>query len=843
MTDSEALAGWAIVSKPPGSYADYSVLAASRAPYSERDIKVLVLGRNPGNSPSPQDPEPAALPWVWFQPAAINDISYLGITIRSWTKEVDATNRPIAINHFCCLPLDEFITAGWGFIDFYQAAMRLRPTIDAMRPGDDQQIPVQLSAPQPRPTGSWNEDALRYAAAALLDKERNVALLSGPTKLESRLALLDSIAELLPRGARGWLTASAWAEFGGKYRIALTFAQGGRAGDVTVDVRTAAVTGPVLSPAAANYQAALGLLCAKHGTDGLAHRLAQLTGLRERGAGSALAALEDMDLPDIVHSSAVRRCLRLEQLRKLWAQGKAETLGVDRLGAVLTAYLDRAGVVDMVNDRENFTRSWNFVVREVGTSTLHEALTRAFGRLLRATPGEETLWRLADFARRLDAGRAFAEVLRTESSSDLFGRDEVAGAIVDLVAESYWTTLLAPTIVAAPRLTAAAIRAVFVTKQGAGAQWPHELDQVSSSDALWQRASRLFQGLARRTGGLQPADIEELWRADPTLVHELLNIARAERSDQLGILVSALLPLAEGNSAIALPQSLIDALCSLPVSDPAQQARIDFLAYRNGGHPKRGLETGEAYRRALLDISRRERLTTDERAILLDFVADRLQPGWATEDGGSILDLLWQLSHPDGATSVVTHLLRRAVAEEVGRSGDRLIGERAMHLWMTEIDKDPESARIAVQLRVRRLSAETPLDDVAAIVADLYRHEVREHELIAILEQRGCVWHPTQCLEIAARTTAILAWQRLEEPPHTPGMWLIAARMEGRLGGRPSSDDVRALDAVAQAKLDLCRAVLAATRNSGEATRIRRAADTVRQFVPGLGSKDSGADR
>ncbi|EIV94369.1 hypothetical protein [Frankia sp. QA3] len=223
-------AGWAVMTKEPGSDDDYAVLRCGG--YFNRLQYEQILRRfNPGTPParSLSDPSGESLPWVTVCYAPRGADTVLGVAVRSWTEHVDGAHRPIAATRFVCVPFSALRETPVSYADLYAAALRL--DLDGLPDGADT---VELTVGRLRPADveatlvELDVDLPTAAATAATLLARPVAVLGAPVgepddQALTRLRYLDAVVSLLPYGQRARLVASTWFDQAGARHIRLGF--------------------------------------------------------------------------------------------------------------------------------------------------------------------------------------------------------------------------------------------------------------------------------------------------------------------------------------------------------------------------------------------------------------------------------------------------------------------------------------------------------------------------------------------------------------------------------------------------------------------------------------------
>jgi hypothetical protein len=713
-------AGWALIGKRPGTYDDYSVLAASRTPFTQRQFDRIVAQHSPGDPPASHQTGPVALPWVWFTRSKLADTTYVGIAIRDWTPDVDAMNRQIAETRYFCLALDDFLAAGLTYTGLYLA---VRGIDLAGRTSDD---PVLLEPPFAGPReGALGFPAAAAAAAGLLTGP--VALLGGDADLVERLAVLDAVATLLPSGSKAWLTAACWADFGVEHPLRLAFTARARAGDLAVDLRSPDPSAAE-RPGGARYRDRLVELARERGADAVRRHLAGLTRLRSGDPAEAVAGLEELDLPRLCVAAAREGRLTRDQVHRLDASGGFDALAHDQRLLVLRAYLESASPQDVHDDRA--------LLRRHRLPELDEVVETAVrNRAVRLSWSEQDLLLFAAAADELDAHAAYGRALR-----DLAGVASLSPRLAPVVGQlaglPHWAAALAPVIGPSRALSAAVLRRV----DGDGAVHPGLLDllDLEHGGDAWGRFRRLFTA----GGAVDPADLDELSRVDPDAVPVVL--ARARREGDPGRwrqLADAFLGLVRrlGNSP---RPSWAAVMRDWPDLDPVTRAEFDFALCRAGEPPRQDLVTAdESYWKALIAAAGEAQLTYQQQLLFGDAIAAGLRRGWGYSSYAFrlTLDVLGRLADPHVRPHVVTQRLVAAVADEVV-DNPALLAEPALAPWLPRLEVDPRLSGRVLREMLQRVREDAPPREVAGLVDRAYAVQaMNSTEMAPVLMRR---WEP-----------------------------------------------------------------------------------------------------
>lgn len=803
-------AGWALVGKRPGSYDDISVIATSDGPFSSKQFHTLVFKFSPGNPPPPHEKGPAALPWIWFNQASIRGVDYVGIAIRDWTEHVDATHRPIAFTRYFCLPLEGVVSAALGFADLFEAVADIALPWDLPNPFAGNMIELRLPRSNPEAAAGTVVDIGMHRAAAAATRlfEGPVSLLGGNTDPRARLRTLDAIVALLPAGAKAWLTASTWADFGVDHPLMLTFAQRARDADLALDLRADNRDLPrvgYIPP----YQQALVRLCEEESVPAVVLHLARLGRIRERDAFEAEVGLQDLALAKEVLYQARNRTLQPKLVRRLGEQDRLRALSSTEVIEVLMVYLAKATPGDLRTDRDLLAKHWS---SEFGLARLTQL------RLWETRWAATDLLPLADIAQAAGYMNAFAAGLEPpEEGVDARSPTlDIAGElIVRLTGEQRWVPWLARCVVGSELLTIAALKTLARTESGLTATWVTQFDAVAEPDSPWARLiGPCRTAYLGEDGQLSQADVEALHHIDPDLVADLLR-APDRASSRFGGVLDAVLGWLQRRVTASLPPPFGSLLRGLDQIETRHQASIDFMLYLTGDRPKRSLELSQEYRDALASVATSAELSRLQWQRFIETVAERLHTGWssASSQVGGILETLWQLGHPPGQEPMLTVLARR-VADEVVTHGE-LIDHPGIAVWLPELERDPRLGRWIQSARLARFPQGTSVAEVANTIIELLNVRTDPDELVnALINSR---WRPG-VNEWTALITAVTArWRKALTPLDADvfGVKLGQALMRGDFNGGLTVDQSDA--AVTLLPLALVPQLMCATKLAYEA--------------------------
>ncbi|MGV9680896.1 hypothetical protein ACWDSJ_36975 [Nocardia sp. NPDC003482] len=815
---SRVVAGWATISKPPGSYDEYSVLASSRGPYTVKQLGAIIR-RSPGNSPPLHDPPPAGLPWVWFTPVRAKGTEqvYLGIVIRSWTDNVDAARRRIVTNRFFCVPIDDFLRAGCGFVDLYDAVVAAEPLVDDADPLRSSAFELSLqSSGACREAGQPDADLFVQAAAALLDGP--VAIVEKTIDVRDRLILLDSVARWLPAGARAWLSASIWADSGANHGMALTFTAAGKADDVILDPTKPMLSGRPLSSPASRYAQSLRRLRQIHGPDAVLAHLATLVTTNNRDAETVSRDLEDLDLASIVLADARTRSLRPSLVLRLHENGNLSRLPQGERREIMSALLDSADIRQLHELQE--------VLRHQRKDCSDEDLTGAMIRALEADSTDGTLRWLGPFASKIDATVQGAVAIGEADRRRLgvFGSDIPVAALINITRQDQsWWQPLARIVVESPRLTRRIAKLLFVNSSETDRDWMYALNEAGASASPWGRLSDVFyRGLRVRSDPLLAEDVAHWWRTDPDIVRALLEAARKRLSATdfdalLGSVLPVLYDVEPEYRGTDPPLRALLALLRQPLQcNDIQQVWIDFTLYRYGERVRPRFDSWQ-YRQGVLQISGRDDWSQVQRDRFISFVATTLGVGW-TGQADSILPMLWELIHPRGSSVTGKASVLRAVCTEISHSNGQLLDAPDLRRWqplLAQPDVLDVKTRNIMNLR-QLLASDASVEEVATAIAQYVSSGALPEEIAPAVRSPWWFAAPDRAFHVASRTTALLSRRTRHPRPYAPGLELLRAYLDRRLGSVESDHDRRLVaDAAAQLELVVRALLLAADRTPG----------------------------
>ncbi|MCP2167291.1 hypothetical protein LX83_004164 [Goodfellowiella coeruleoviolacea] len=711
-------AGWALISKRPDTYDDYAVLAASRAPFTARQFNQIVVRNSPGDPPASHETGAAALPWVWFTRSKRGDTTYVGVAIRDWTADFDATNRPIAETRYFCVALDDFLSAGFTYSGLYEA---VRGIGLADRDTDD---PVELTAPAaPPPVETVDFDVAATAAAGLLTG--SVALLGGGAELAERLAVLDAVAALLPSGAKAWLTAAGWADFGVNHPLRLAFTARARTGDLAVDLRGTDRPGGGESA----YRERLLELARGRGADAVRRHLAGLGHLRACDPVAAVVGLEELDRPRICVSAARSGRLTPELVRQLDEAGRFGDLTPDEHELVVRAYFEVAQPRDMWADRALLAGHRLSTMDELVEEVVRTRAPRSFWTA-------DDLLHVAGMADAAGAHAGYVRALRALGDAPLVAT-RIAPVVGRLVEHPQWSAALAPLVASSDALSVAVLRRVHGSE---GAVAPDLLDLLDREhgDRTWGRYRRLFAA----GGQVDPGDLAELNQVDGDAVPLVLRVAQhTGDTARLGRLFEAFLGLARAVGH-ALRPSWLSLLRDWPDPDPAVRAALDVALCRAGEPPRQDLVVAdERYWNALVAEVDTTPLTLPQQQAFGDALAAGLHRGW----GGDLaafrrtLGVLSRLADPHTRPHLSTPRLVARIADEVA-ANPAVLGQPWLQPWLPQLELDPRLRAGVLRTRLYWIEADATPHEVAALVARVHASGVLGTDEIApIVLQR---WRP-----------------------------------------------------------------------------------------------------
>jgi hypothetical protein len=203
---------WAVISKHPGSNADYGVLYTSGGNTDTGDLSRIAFRYVAGN-PSPslrgRDDLPLAPPWATFGTYSTDlGRSLISVTVQfPWNRESDNSNRPIWPRHFFACSFDDAGASHWSYRTLYEAVTRLE-----LPPAQAGPARITVGAPALSEIEAAAGDNFVWRAsiaAALLETDAVAITGTAQLTLEQRLTLLDSIIALLPYRLRAELPVSS----------------------------------------------------------------------------------------------------------------------------------------------------------------------------------------------------------------------------------------------------------------------------------------------------------------------------------------------------------------------------------------------------------------------------------------------------------------------------------------------------------------------------------------------------------------------------------------------------------------------------------------------------------
>jgi hypothetical protein len=200
MTEIECY--WACVSKEPRDSSDYRVLSCS----ADHLAKYQALERpdRPGTPTTRASGRVESLPWVTFGRNGDDD-HQLTMSIMTWADHQDADSRPVTLTRFFLLPYAQ-LPGAVGYADLYRAAA------DVPLPPEAGAELVSLTFPDAPPPARQDLSWAAATAAVLLESRVIITGLQDAST-ERRLAAVDAITRMLPRGYRADLTVASWVSF------------------------------------------------------------------------------------------------------------------------------------------------------------------------------------------------------------------------------------------------------------------------------------------------------------------------------------------------------------------------------------------------------------------------------------------------------------------------------------------------------------------------------------------------------------------------------------------------------------------------------------------------------
>lgn len=225
---------WAVYSKLPGDTDDYRVLACS--PDCRPRFEELLGTDRPGTPATTEEGRPDSLPWVTFGRA---DAGQVALSVMSWSGDADVARRPITRTHVFVGDVGGVLATS-GFLVAHRATAPVElPARDACVDLVLDSAAVRRPAPA-LPPGVVPGWAARVAALVL--EGRVIVTGTGAWDVETRLAVVDAVAALLPVGYRRSLTVATWAAAPDRRPQRLCF--GPEPGTKAVEVRLDAAPEP-----------------------------------------------------------------------------------------------------------------------------------------------------------------------------------------------------------------------------------------------------------------------------------------------------------------------------------------------------------------------------------------------------------------------------------------------------------------------------------------------------------------------------------------------------------------------------------------------------------------------
>lgn len=279
---------WACVSKEPRDSSDYRVLSCS----ADQTARFEALERldQPGTPTTRQPGRVESLPWVTFGRSREGGHQLI-MSIMTWAGHQDADGRPVTLTRLFLLCYAQ-LPGAVGYADLYRAAAGI-----PLPPEADAEL-VSLNVQHAPPPAGHDPRWAAATAAVLLDGRVIITGLRD-TDAERRLAAVDAVARMLPRGYRADLTVATWASYPAQKPQRLCFAPYAP-GDLT-EVRLEANPVP-RSGLARRYHALLLKYLDRQQEHRLVEWLARYSMPLSFASDSAAALdiLQDLDLADAV---------------------------------------------------------------------------------------------------------------------------------------------------------------------------------------------------------------------------------------------------------------------------------------------------------------------------------------------------------------------------------------------------------------------------------------------------------------------------------------------------------------------------------------------------------------
>ena len=312
--------GWARHGKEPNSFQDYGVLECAGA-FSATDYAAILERYAVGNPPLEKTGE-EALPWITLSEVQDDHHSYLGVSVKSWTDEVDGAGRPIVQTLYGCFPYPQFTRTPVSYRELAAVVERLGPGgLDPAGVEVPGYAPEEIERDLQRK--GWFQRAV-VAAAMLLEGPVTITG-AGGLGVDERLRFLDAVAALLPYGWRTRFTASTWFRGGGPY-IQLAFARHSRGQGYDLDWWTEPVQLPPTRFRVAHAYLEEWRELIDRRSFGWRDLVAFLSRQTEPLAGAdpyrAVEVLQEFDRPGTVLQRARQGSVEADELARLFESGR-----------------------------------------------------------------------------------------------------------------------------------------------------------------------------------------------------------------------------------------------------------------------------------------------------------------------------------------------------------------------------------------------------------------------------------------------------------------------------------------------------------------------------------------
>ncbi|MEV4623489.1 hypothetical protein AB0J74_32880 [Asanoa sp. NPDC049573] len=390
-TASQADVRWAVRTKLADD-ARYQITADDSGGHDagayESLIQKFVLGTPTSSPPGTTD----ALPWVVVGPVDRPDGVKLAVVIHEWPPAAvrDRAGRPVSRTRYFELPWSA--VHGAGYANLHAAVQHLTPLDGEMpRLAIAQFDAAGAIARLEGPNWRW----MPLAAAALLDGR--LVLAGAPSAAAGeRLALLDTILALLPRGLRATLVAASWSTPDGTIQPHLSYGRSATVGATLFDLAGDGL--PALrTDAAREYHDRLWWVAGKHGIPAVVETLWAAGEPNGWSPDDLLAGLAPLDRTVALRYTIRKGQATAEQVRQRLREEPAGSIDPDVAGQLVGFLL----VLDQPSDLALIDRHWSEPVADVFLDGVFDGrLNDGFARgLEQSTHDEDALLGLLARAR------------------------------------------------------------------------------------------------------------------------------------------------------------------------------------------------------------------------------------------------------------------------------------------------------------------------------------------------------------------------------------------------------------------------------------------------------------